>query len=139
MGILRGPTAITTNTACTVAVFYKTTDTQELWVRGNNNGSWYIAASNNNTYYDSNAGSPTYTVDLNSVSNPTSAGLKDGNYHMWEAKNVNFSSWVSFQWWGYGSSWNMNGTVAKILVYSRSLSAEESQQNFNATKSRFGL
>jgi hypothetical protein len=130
---------ITSSTTCTVSVFYKTTDIQELWVRGNNNGSWYIAASNNNNYYHDNAGSPIYTVDLNSVSNPNASGLKNGNYHMWEAKNVNFSTWTSFQWWGYGGSWNMNGTVAKIMVYNRTLSTEESEQNFNAHQSRFGL
>ena len=58
---------------------------------------------------------------------------------MWEAKNVDFSGWVSYQWWGYGSSWNMNGTVAKIMVYDRPLTSEESAQNFEAHKSRFGI
>ena len=35
---------------CTVVMVYKTSDTQELWVRGQS-GSYYIAASNNNNYY----------------------------------------------------------------------------------------
>ena len=132
--------AITANTTCTVVVFYKTTDTQELWVRGNNNGSWYIAAAYPNVnYYHQNAGSPTYYIDTVQTTNVYTAGKKDGNYHMWEAKNVDFSSWVSFQWWGYGGSWSMNGTVSKIMIYNRPLTAEESAQNFLAHQSRYGL
>lgn len=129
--------AITTSTSCTVILFYKTTDTQELWVRGNNNGTFYISAAYPGSgYYSENAGSPVNYVDLQVVTDPNSSA-RNGNYHMWEAKNVNFSNWTSFQWFLYGSSWNLNGTVAKIMVYNRSLTAKESEQNYNALKPRF--
>lgn len=128
---------ITTNTLCTVVIFYKTTDTQELWVKGNNNGAWYIAASYGNNYYNENSGTPTYYIDTQVQVNPST--FRNGNYHMWEAKNVNFSTWTSFQWFLYGSSWNLNGTVASIMMYNRSLTAKESEQNYNALKTRFGL
>jgi hypothetical protein len=129
----------TTSTTSTIVIFYKTTDTQELWVRGNS-GSFYVAASNNNNYYNENVGSPTYYVDTLTTTNPnTPIEYKDGEYHMWEAKNCNFSTWTQLNWFLYGSSWNLNGTVAKIMMYDRALTAAESQQNFNAFKSRFGL
>lgn len=126
----------TVGTNCTVMLFYKTTDTQELWVKGQS-GGYYIAASYGNNYYHSSSGSPSYYVDTIARTNPSS--YRDGNYHMWEAKNVNFSSWTQLNWFGYGSSWNMNGTVAYIAMYDRALTSEESTQNYNALKSRFGL
>ena len=127
----------TTNTTCTVVLFYKTTDTQELWVRGQT-GSHYIAASYSGVnYYHENSGTPSYYIDTVSSVNPTSS--RNGNYHMWEAKNVNFSTWTQMNWFLYGSSWNLNGTVAKIMIYNRSISSDESQKNYNALKSRFGL
>lgn len=118
---------ITNSTTATVVVFYKTTDGQELWATGQSN-SYYIAASYGNNYYQQNAGSPSYYVDTTSVSNPTS--YRNGKYHMWEAKNVNLSTWTRMWFWQYGSSWNMNGTVAKIMVYDRALTAAESKQNY---------
>jgi len=49
---------------------------------------------------------------------------------MVEAKNVNFSAWDSMNWFLYGSSWNMNGSVAKIMVYDRPITSQESSQNY---------
>ena len=86
----------TNNTNCTVLLFYKTGDTQELWVRGNS-GSYYIAACHpSSNYYHENSGSPTYYIDGIQRSHPKNH--KDGNYHMWEAKNVNFSAWDQISW-----------------------------------------
>jgi len=129
-------TSIPTNsTTATFVIFYKTTDTQELWATGQTN-SYYLAASYGGNYYHSNAGTPTNYVDLTVRTNPTA--YRDGAYHMWEAKNVNLSAWTELEFWQYGSSWNMNGTVAYILVYDRALTADESKQNWNALKGRFG-
>ena len=126
-------------TNCTVVIWYSTTDVQELWVEGNNNTGYYLSASNNNNYYHSNCGSPTNYVDLNVVTNPYASGYKNGTYHMWEAKSVDFTTWSSFQWFLYPSGWQMAGNVATILVYNRVLTAEESTRNFNALKKRYGL
>lgn len=125
---LRLATMPTNSTTSTVAIWYKTTDTQELWVKGQT-GSYYIGASyNNGNYYHENSGSPSYYIDTNSSINPTIG--RNGRYHMFEAKNVNFSSWTQMNWFLYGSSWNMNGTIAKIMVYDRSITPEESKQNY---------
>lgn len=125
---------------CTVVVYYKTTDTQELWVRGNNDGSYYLSASASNNYYHSNVGSPTNYVDLNTVVRPDSpVNYRNGSYHMWEAKGVNFTTWSSFQWFLYQGGWQLAGDVSKILVYNRSLTADESARNLQAFKARYGI
>ena len=126
-------------TTNTVVVIYKTTEIQELWVMGNQSGAYYLSASNNNNYYHGNCGSPSNFVDLNSVSNPYTAGYKDNKYHMWEAKDVDFSAWTYFQWFLYPGGWQLAGDVAMILVYNRSLTASESRINYDALKGRFGL
>lgn len=125
-------------TSCSVVIIYKTTDIQELWVQGNDT-SYYLAASNNNNYYHQNCGSPLNYVDLNSVSNPYTAGYKNNNYHMWEAKSVNFSSWTNYQWFLYPGDWRLAGDVAMIMVYNKTLTADESRQNYYALKGRFNL
>lgn len=125
---------------CTVVIYYSTTDGQELWVRGNQNNSYYLSASSSNNYYHSACGSPTNFVDLQSVARPDSPiNYRNGSYHMWEAKNVDFSGWTYFDWFLYPSGWQMAGNVSAILVYNRNLSADESAQNFAAFRGRYGI
>lgn len=127
-------------TSNTVVVFYKTTDGAELWVRGNSSNGTYLSASSSNNYYHGGAGTPTNYVDLALTTRPdTPINYRNGNYHMWEAKNVNFSSWTTFEWFQYPGTWLLNGTVSNILVYNRSITADESKQNFYALKSRYGI
>lgn len=123
----------------TVVIWYSTTDNQELWVMGQQSSAFYLSASYGNNYYHSNVGSPTNWVDLNSVTNPVTEGYRNGNYHMWEAKNVNFSSWTYYDWFLYGGGWQMAGNVSCIMIYNRNLTANESKQNFNALRGRFGI
>jgi hypothetical protein len=123
----------------TVVLWYSTTDSQELWVMGNQTTANYLSASYGNSYYHSNVGNPTNWVDLNSVSNPWTEGYRNGAFHMWEAKNVDFSSWTYYQWFLYPSSWQMAGNVSNIMIYNRNISSDESRQNFNAFRGRFGI
>lgn len=124
---------------CTVVIYYKTTDGTELWVRGNQNGGVYLSASSGNNYYHGSCGSPTNWVDLKQVYNPVTEGYRNGQYHMWEAKGVDFSGWTYYDWFLYDGGWQLLGDVTKIMVYNRSLSAAESQQNFQALRGRFGI
>jgi hypothetical protein len=137
-GITRTAT-ITNSTTCTVVVWIRTTDTQALIFKGNNDIYYYLAAYNaGQGFYNSNCGTPTYWVDTLSVSNPNPTYL-DGNWHMWEMKNVNFSSWTSFEFNKYSGYTFGNGAVGQIMIYDRNLSSGESLQIYNATKGRFGL
>lgn len=122
---------------CTVVMFYKTADSQELWVKGNQNNGVYLSASSGNNYYHAGCGSPTNWVDLIQVLNPVTEGYRDNQYHMWEAKGVDFTSWNYFEWFLYPSNWELLGDVSKILVYNRAISAAESAQNYRALLSRF--
>lgn len=128
------------SSTCTVVMWYATTDTQELWVRGNDSGGVYLSASYGNAYYHSGVGSPTNYVNLNVVTNPeTPVDYRDGTYRMWEAKGVDFTGWTKFDWFGYGTDWNMTGKLSRIMVYNKNLSAEESSRNYAAMRGRFGI
>jgi len=137
LAALNGATA-----ACTVSLWYSTTDTTELWVMGNNNTSYYLSASDSNNYYNSNCGSPTNYVDLSQTLNPTTpVNYKNGVYHMWEAKSVDFvtAPWTRFDWYSYPAPWYMAGSASVIMVYNRILTAAESAQNFAAYRGRYGV
>ena len=128
------------SSTCTVVLWYSTTDGTELWAMGNNSGGTYLAASYGNDYYHSNAGTPSYFVDLNATANPeTPIDYRNGNYHMWEAKSVDFSGWTRFDWFGYPSGWGMTGKLSRIMVYNKNLSATESAINFAAMRGRYGI
>jgi hypothetical protein len=139
-GILRNAALAGVTNNCTVVIWYSTTDTQELWVRGNQNNGVYLSASASNNYYHSGVGSPTNFVDLNITVRPDSPiNYRNGQFHMWEAKGVDFTSWTYFDWFAYPTGWQLAGNVSKILVYNRSLTGAESAQNFNALRGRFGI
>jgi len=129
---------ITTSTTCTVQIWIKTTDSQSLFL-GGNDGSFYLGAYRvDNKEYYGNCGSPNYFQDTIDVTNIYD-NLINNNWHMSEFKSVNFSSWTTFTFNKYNTYTFGNGNVAKILIYNRNLSTDESIQNYNAQKSRFGL
>lgn len=141
-GVSRLSSITGVTTTNTVVIWYSTTDTQELWVRGNQDNTYYLSASYGNPYYNSNCGSPTNYVDLALTTNPaTPINYRDGIYHMWEAKNVDFVTvpWTAYEWWLYPSSWQMSGSVAAIMIYNRAITAAESAQNFAAYRGRYGV
>jgi len=41
--------------------------------------------------------------------------------------------------WSEGGGYYLNGKIPSVYVYNRALTTQEIQQNYNATKSRFGL
>jgi hypothetical protein len=125
--INRSSSVLTTSTG-TVILWLKTTDTQWLWVRGNNNNSFYLGATYPSVnWYDANCGSPTYYVDTTVSTNPHSEGVLDGRYRMFEARNVNFSSWTNYEILSY-PTFSLSGNVSKILMYNKNITSDESSQ-----------
>lgn len=130
--------AITTSTTCTVQIWIKTTDTTSLFLSGNDSSFYLGAYRVDNKEYYGNCGTPNYFQDTTDVANIYD-NIRDNIWHMAEFKSVNFSSWTTFTFNKYSTYTFGNGNVAKILIYNRNLSTDESLQNYNALKSRFGL
>jgi hypothetical protein len=131
-------TNLTPNTTCTVVMWISTTDIQALFA--SDDGGKYIGAyrSGNKEYYGS-AGSPDYYQDTIDKSNIYD-NIRDGNWHMVEFKNVNLSSWTAFFFNYYGGyTFGSGSKIAKLMIYDRNLTAQESLDNFNADKDRFGI
>jgi len=123
--INRASSVLTTSTG-TVILWLRTTDTTWLWVRGNNNNALYLGATYPSVnWYNSGCSSPTYYVDTSVSTNPHSEGVLDGRYHMFEARNVDFSSWTNYEILSY-PGYSMNGNVSKILMYNRNITSDES-------------
>jgi hypothetical protein len=55
------------------------------------------------------------------------------------ALNFNFNSNIQLGYRHLGSSGYLSATIAQGIIYNRALTATEILQNYNATKSRFGL
>jgi hypothetical protein len=127
--------------AITLVQWLKTPDTQGLMLSGEvvgTTGAYYVGAYPS-TFYQGNCGTPSYFIDTKPTTNPASPiNYLDNNWHMWEAKNLNFSSWTTtWNFLGYAASYEILCHVGIILMYNRSLTAKESEQNYNALKSRF--
>ena len=123
---------ILTTTTGTVVMWLRTIDQTWLMIEGNTTNYYLGAIYLGGAWYNNACGSPSYYVDTNSSTNPTSEGYIDGRFHMFEAKNVNLSGWTTHQFldYGGGTTFNMTGDVAKIQMYNRNLTAAESKQNY---------
>jgi hypothetical protein len=134
---------LTTSSTCTLVFWIKTTDDQALFwgaVPTGYTGGFYVGAFRvGNKEYYGNCGTPDYYQDLVQKSNIYD-NLRDGLWHMVEFKNVDFNAWTNEHNFNSYSTYTFdNGSVGLILLYNKNLSASESLQNYNATKSRFEI
>ena len=142
-GIQRTGTAAL-QSAVTLVQWIKTSDTVGLMLSGEpvgSTGGYYVGAYYpGQGFYNGSAGSPSFFIDTATTSNPaTPINYLDNQYHMWEAKGINFASWTTtWNFLGYAAGYEIAGYIGPILMYNRSLTAAESLQNYNALKSRFG-
>lgn len=131
-------TNLTASTLGTIVFWIQTTDTQALFLHSSSTGGSYLSAFRvGNKEYHSGVGTPVYyqdTVDTPNVYD----NIRDGEWHMVEFKNVNLSGWSYATFNGYSSYTFGTGTkIGKIMLYDRSITALESQQNFEADRARF--
>ena len=131
--------ALTSGTSCTVIFWMKTTDIQSLFLSSTTNGGKYLGAYNsgNKEYYNT-VGSPDFRMDLVSQTNIYDNAL-DGEWHMFEFKGADLSTWNPIYFNQYPTFTFGNGQIGIIQLYNKNLSASESAQNYNALKNRFGL
>jgi hypothetical protein len=66
-------------------------------------------------------------------------GVSTGTYTCTGNQNYNLTSALTIGADGVGNNYFLNGNITNVLLYNRALSTTEITQNFNATKSRFGL
>jgi hypothetical protein len=143
-GIQRTGTAALQSTV-TLVQWLKTSDTVGLMVSGEpvgSTGGYYVGAYYpGQGFYNGSAGSPTFSIDTSPTSNPaTPINYLDNNWHMWEAKGLNFASWTTtWNFLGYAAGYEIAGYVGMILMYNRSLTAAESLQNYQVLKVRYGV
>lgn len=134
---------LTTSSSCTLVMWIKTTDTQALFwgaTPTSYGGNYYVGAFRvgNKEYYGT-CGSPDYYQDLEQKPNIYDY-IRDGNWHMVEFKNVDFSTWTNqHNFNSYNTFTFDNGSVASIMLYNKILTAEESIKNFEAMRGRFGI
>ena len=130
--------AITTNTTCTLVFWIKTTDVQSLFWKGDDGNDYLGAYRVGSKFYNNNFGTPDFfmdTVDLPNIYDY----IRDGNWHMVEFKDVDLSGITQNQFNRYSGYTFGSGAISSIMMYNRNLTPEESTQNYNAQKSRFGL
>lgn len=130
---------ITDSTDCTFVFWMKTTDGQSLFWQGPTT-STYLGAyrSGNKEYYNGFGSGIEFHMDLTEPSNIYDH-FPDGNWHMVEFKNVDMSGIDSNNFNQYGSYTFGNGAVGAIYLYNKNLTANESTQNFEAFKTKFGI
>lgn len=130
---------ITTSTTCTCVFWIKTTDTQSLFWSGSTAASPYLGAYRiDNKFYNSVVGNPTFfknTIPMTNIYD----NILDNLWCMVEFKSVNFSTWFSFNFNRYNQFFFGNGSVSHISIYNRNLTTQESLQNFQALRGRFGI
>ena len=129
---------ITSSNTCTVVYWIKTTDTQALFL-GAQDDEYYLGAFQpTNKEYHNNCGIPDFYMDTINTANIYDY-IRDGLWHMLEFKNVDLSNWTQIQFNQYSNFTFGNGSISCIKIYDKNLSSNESLQNFNSQKSRFGL
>ena len=133
-------TAVSNATACTAVFWLRTTDDKALFVQGDAANLFEFVAAYQGDYlsgalYSNLSGTPTYSIDLTTAVYPN----RDGNWHMWEFKNIDMSGYQRFHFNNYANYTFGNGALASILVYNRNLTTAESAQNYNAMRRRFNI
>ena len=136
-GLTKTGGAVTTSTTVTFALWIKTTDIQSLFY-SDDNSQFYIGAYRvGNKEYYSEVGSPTYYQDLVEKSNIYD-NIRTGNWIFVEFKSCNFSAHGSNNYINKYSTYTFSSTqVGAYYIYDKNLSAAESLQLYNATKTNF--
>jgi hypothetical protein len=134
--VYNGPTSISTNS--TLVFWMRSTDVQSLFWEGPTTGHYVGAYRVGNKEYYQNVGTPQFLMDTVDTPNIYDY-FPNGQWHMVEFKSANLSTWTASKFNTYPSFKFGDGAIASIMIYNRNLTSQESIQNYNATKTRFGL
>lgn len=117
----------------TVVLWLKTTDPTFLWMSGQTSGHYVGATGGYGPWYDGAVGSPTYYVNTQSSYSPKSPfDSTDDRFHMFEAKNVDLSTWNDnhIAAYPYATTYSIYGQLSKFAIYTSPLTEKQSQFNY---------
>jgi hypothetical protein len=141
--VISNSSAITTNTTCSLQMWIRiNNDTQGILFGGPNyNNTYYGAYQSNTGFYEGVFTQNSYRVNTRPFSGLVSASLVNNNYFLFEVRNMNLSGRTGpdNDWSSYTFVPFTNSAIGMILLYDRNLTPNESVQNFNATRGRFGV
>ena len=129
---------LTDSTTCTFVFWMRTTDTQALFWQGATTSMYLGAFRSGNKFYNEAFGSPTFHTNTVERANIYDF-IRTDEWMMMEFKSVNMDQIDVNKFNKYGSYTFGSGAIAMIHVYNKNLTIEESTQNYNAFKFRFGL
>lgn len=136
-------TSITSNTACTVQIWLRINNdaTGILFGGPNFNNTYYGAYTTGTTFYESISTSNSYLINAESYTGIPANTLINNRYFLFETRNMNLSGRTApaNDWSNYVIAANIIGGLSMVLLYNRNLTANESLQNYNAMRSRFGV
>ena len=116
--------------------FWRKSLNSNRWLMfGGQNSSYFLMAVSTGNFYHSNIGS---TVTIYEDSVPVLTDNRNSAWHYYVAKGFDLTTWTSVYISNY-TGYQYNGLLSDIKIYNRQLSSAEITQNFNATKSRYGL
>jgi hypothetical protein len=127
-----------TSITSTLVFWIRTTDLQSLFWEGHTTSNYVGAYRVGAKEYYNLSGTPQFFMDTIDTPNIYDF-FPNGLWHMIEFKNTNLSTWTSSRFNKYSSFTFEDGAIASIMIYNRNLTSQESIQNYNATKTRFGL
>jgi len=113
------------------------------WRTGNHLIGWKTGAINSDTGRDTNtnsAGDEFMICHVNNTATNTVSQYLNSNFY----GDFTYTNWTSVLRWsigcrGDGAGHQYTGKMGAVLLYNRMLTAAEIQQNFNATRGRFGI
>lgn len=137
-GIFKSGT-INTSSTCTCVFWMKTADVQSLFWGSTVSNSYYLGAYRIALkFYNNLCGSPTFFMDTVSKENIYD-NIRDNEWHMIEFKSVDFSAWTNYTFNKYSTYTFGDGAISNISIYNKNLTTQESLQNFNALRGRYGI
>jgi hypothetical protein len=129
---------ITSVTTCTFVFWIRTTDDMALFWTKDNSNNYLGAYTLGNKFYNNQYGTPTFHMNTVQRANIYDF-IRTGEWMMLEFKNVNMSQTDINKFGTYSSFQFANGDIAVIQLYTKNLTQAESDQNFNALRSRFDI
>lgn len=128
----------TNNTSCTVQIWSRSQDTDgTVYLRGQDSVHYVGAYSASGAFYSNTAGTPIYSINTGTDSTPFP--YLNNTYFLITISNINFSSWTWYQIGMYNNTiYSHSGSIPIMLMYNRTLTKKEVEQNYNALRSRFG-